>query len=187
MGKNKGLLPIRCLVVFFIFCFLVGCSQDIQKHQAERYLVGAHYYLWHPQNFQQGFLRQKLNPKQFPQLGLYRSNDIKVTEQHIRWCSEYGIDFLTLDYWPDRDRQNQIVFDTFLKAKNIQDIKFCIFYETWSMGFNKDLGTTVFDKKKTLRFVDDLLHISQALFDHPSYLRVMNRPVIILYLSRSFS
>ncbi len=185
--KYKILISICHLVIFLITGVFVGCSQNVQYNQAERYLVGAHYYLWYPQNFKQGFLRQKLDPKQAPRLGLYSSNDIKVIEQHIRWSSQYGIDFLTLDYWPNRGYQNNIISDNFLKAKNIDDIKFCIFYETWAIGFNKDLGTTVFDSNNISRFINDLDHISKTFFDHPSYLHVMNRPVIILYLSRTFS
>ena len=37
----------------------------------QRYLSGAYYYLWYPENFKQGYLREKLVPPQEPMLGLY--------------------------------------------------------------------------------------------------------------------
>ena len=154
--------------------------------QADRLLVGAHYYLWFPDNFKQGCVRQKLAPPQQPLLGWYDSTDPAVIEQHIAWCSRYGIDFLTLDWWPDGSHDMSTV-DRFLEAPNIGDIRFCIFYETWGLGFNTDFGTTEFNDETIPRFVTDLLAIADTYFPHPSYLHVGDRPVLLLYLSRTFS
>lgn len=155
--------------------------------QNEQYLIGAHYYLWYPRNFNHGFLRGKLDPQQEPMQGLYDSRDVAVVEQHIAWCSQYGIDFLTLDWWPSRKEQQAVIHDTILKARNIDDIKFCIFYETWGLGFDGLIGATKIDEATTARMVADLTAIADGLFDHPSYLRVAGRPVVILYLTRTLT
>lgn len=165
-----------------------GCGRD-GSHvlQDERYLVGAHYYSWYPDNFSRGCLRRVLEPKQAPELGLYDSWDVKVLEQQIAWCSRYGVDFLTLDWWPSRDEQSEYIRDVFLKARNIDDIKFCIFYETWSLNFNPGIGATTIDDKTMDRFVDSLVSFGDDFFKHSSYLHVNGRPVVILYLTRTLA
>ena len=49
--------------------------------------------------------RRPAGPPQQPVLGRYDSTDPTTAEQHIAWCSQYGIDFLTLDWWPNRPSQ----------------------------------------------------------------------------------
>jgi glycoprotein endo-alpha-1,2-mannosidase len=166
---------------------LSGCADRSAVVQADGYMVGAHYYSWYPNNWGRGCLRRILDPKQYPMLGFYDSKDRKVVEQHIAWCSQYGIDFLTLDWWPGRPGQSEYIKEVFLKAENIKDIKFCIFYETWSLSFNPDIGATAFDDKVTDTFVDSMTSLADDFFDHPSYLRVDGRPVVVLYLSRTMA
>jgi len=150
-------------------------------------LVGAHYHLWYPENFGQGFLRGRLVPPQSPALGRYRSDDPAVAEQHIAWAAASGIDFFTLDWWPTRPAQNQRAFDGFLAADNIEDIRFCIFYETWDLGFDPPQEATPMRSPSVERFLADLADIADRVFDHPSYLRVGGRPVVVLYLSRTMT
>ncbi len=175
---SAWVLPLVLLLL------LPGCGRA--RPLRDGYLVGAHYYVWYPSNLEQGFLRGELDPPQQPELGFYDSSDISVIEQHIAWCSQYGIDFLTLDWWPGRDT-NRIVTECFPKAANIADIRFCIFYETSYLGFNPETGATVFTDDVIGRFLDDMKMFAEELFNHPSYLKIGGRPVIILYLTRTFS
>ncbi|KMY68290.1 hypothetical protein AAU61_00860 [Desulfocarbo indianensis] len=164
---------------------LAACQSQPPVVQNDRYLVGAYYYLWYPQNFSQGWLRAKLDPPQEPVLGLYSSDDPQVAEQHIAWCSRYGVDFLALGWWPSRPRQNRAMYQGFLKAKNLGDIKFCVFYETQDLGFDPVLGITLMTREKMDRLVADVRQVAQTFFNHPSYLKVAGRPVMIFYLTRS--
>lgn len=154
--------------------------------QTEQYLVGAYYYLWYPYNFTQGYLRGKLAPPQSPVLGAYRSSDPATAERHIAWASRHGVDFFALDWWPNRPRHNQLVEKAYLKAANVGDVRFCICYETWDLGFDSVTGELDFDRKKADRFVAELTAIGEKFFDHPSYLKVGGRPVVVLYLTRTF-
>lgn len=154
--------------------------------QTERYLVGAYYYTWYPRNFDQGYLRRKLIPPQVPQLGKYRSADPGTAEQHISWASRHGVDFFAISWWPGRE-QNTVIPAAFLRAGNIGDIRFCIFYESWALGFDKGRGMTIFTKEKADRFVADMISFAEDYFRHPSYLRVGGRPVVFLYLTRTFT
>ena len=153
----------------------------------ERYLIGAYYYHWFPRNFNKyGLLRKYLVPPQEPVLGFYNSRDLEVAEEHISWCSQYGIDFLVLDWWPNRSYQNRAISECFLKASNIRDIKFCIFYETQKIGTNRVYGTIPWTEQKVEFFLEDIRKIAAQFFNNPSYLRIDNRPVIFLYLTRNF-
>ena len=185
--KQAVLVGILVGSALLFSCSRLWNSESLATVQDEQYLIGAHYYLWYPRNFGHGFLRGKLDPQQEPMQGLYDSRDVAVVEQHIAWCSQYGIDFLTLDWWPSRKEQQTVISDTILKARNIDDIKFCIFYETWSLGFDRMIGATKIDADATARMVSDLTAIADGLFDHPSYLRVGGRPVVILYLTRTLT
>ncbi len=154
----------------------------------QRYLVGAYYYGWYPSNFNQGYLREKLNPPQLPVLGRYDSLDPKVAEQHIAWASRYGLDFLALDLWPRRSHSWRSIEQGFLKARNIGDIDFCIFLETQNFPVRHCSGVSVFwDPVKFNGLVHEVKVIAKKFFDHPSYLRIKGRPVLMLYLTRLWS
>lgn len=175
-----------CLLCFLSAAiFLAACDSQQPVAQNDRYLVGAYYYLWYPENFSQGWLRAKLVPPQEPELGIYSSRDPKVAEQHIAWCSRYGLDFLALSWWPSKPERNKASYEGLLRAKNLDDIKFCIFYETQDLGFDNVLGITLMTREKMDRFVADVRQVAKDFFNHPSYLKVAGRPVIIFYLTRS--
>jgi hypothetical protein len=156
-----------------------------QASLAPRPLVGAHYYHWYPGNWSAGTLRAQLDPPQQPRLGAYDSMDTAVAEQHIEWASEHGIDFFTLDWWPVHHQENQASIPRFVQARNIDDVSFTIFYETWDLSFDPARGYADMDLPGVRQaFVEDMAQLADQYFDHPSYLRVDGRPVVILYLTR---
>ncbi len=176
--RLKTLIPVLGLI---FFTGAVSCSRS-----PDRYLVGAYYYHWYPRNFRkQGCLRRLLSPPQQPVLGYYSSSDPEVAGRHIAWCSRYGVDFLALDWWPDRPEQNRAIEEGFLAAENIGDIRFCIFYNSWGLGRSR-YGTIAWSERSSERFIDDLRRIAARFFHHPSYLRINGRPVVFLYLTRLF-
>ncbi len=150
-------------------------------------LVGAHYHVWYPSNFDQGFLREKLDPPQEPALGRYDSADPSVAEEQIAAASASGVDFFTVDWWPSRTDQNANALSGFLQADNIGDIDFALFYEVWDLGFDAATESTPMLPETIDRFVADMDLLATTFFDHPSYLRVDGRPVVILYLSRTMT
>ncbi|VAX16902.1 hypothetical protein MNBD_NITROSPINAE01-1751 [hydrothermal vent metagenome] len=177
----SGFAVIGIVAILLFFSFWAK-SPDLFNNG---YSVGAIYYTWYPKNFKQGYLRARIKPAQTPVLGIYDSMDTSVAERHIAWASRYGIDFFSIGWWPWRDEQNRVIKDTFLKAKNIDDIKFSIFYETWSLNFDRKTGSTIFDDKSEEKMIADFVKIADLFFDHPSYLKIDGRPVVYLYLTRT--
>ncbi|HUE39778.1 MAG TPA: hypothetical protein VMR29_09760, partial [Candidatus Binatia bacterium] len=93
-----------CVLLCSISVLAAGGSGD-----GVGYLVGAHYYVWYPDNFSAGYLRAALRPAQTPALGEYDSRDPSVAEKHIALAVSHGIDFFTLDWWPNRPAQNAAI------------------------------------------------------------------------------
>jgi hypothetical protein len=196
-GKHGGAARRRPIVVGVAVAVLLTCLgvaawivRDIfplPAIQTDRYLVGAHYYIWYPRNFSQGYLRGQLLPHQDPAVGEYRLDDPNVLERQIAWCSQYGIDFLTIDWWPGRKDEQRAFLGALYRTPNLADIRFCVFYETWGLGFDKNAGCTKFDAATTERLIADFTDIADQCFSHPSYLRLHGRPVVVLYLTRTFT
>jgi hypothetical protein len=148
--------------------------------------VGAHHYLWFPQVFDgRRYLRARLRPAQEPQLGEYSSASTAVAEQHIAWAASAGIDFFTLDWWPTVPLRNALIDQAVLAARNIGDIRFCVFYELADLGYDVASGATVFDGETIRRFLTDMEEIATRYFAHPNHLRIEDRPVIFFYVTRT--
>ncbi len=181
--------PLRKLLLpaLLLAALLLSPPSPVRAWDGPQYLVGAYYYVWYPDNFRHGYLREKLRPAQAPLLGEYDSRDPEVARQHIAWASRYGIDFFAVDWWPSREQQNAVISQGLLQAPNLGDIKFCIFHETWELAFRPTDGKSPFTKSVTDKFIADIKKVARTFFDNPSYLKIQGRPVIILYLTRSFT
>ncbi len=181
---------LKYLIVFLLTLLAAGCSPASRttssqgSRETQQYLVGAYYYPWYPRNWGEGYLNARLRPPQLPFLGQYDSSDHKVIEQHIAWCSQYGINFLAISWWPGQPELDKVIKNRFLRAQNISDIRFCIFYETAGLGLADDRINFTADKIKNL--VSDFKILARNYFSHPSYLKIKGRPVVILYLTRTF-
>jgi glycoprotein endo-alpha-1,2-mannosidase len=150
-------------------------------------LVGAYYSDWYPSNAAQGTLRAHLVPPQGPSNAALNDADPTVAAQAIAQASQAGVDFFALDYWPNRPAQNANI-DAFLKADDLADIKFCIFYETWdTSSWDGSSEATVVTPALETTFDANLTTFAGKYFDNPSYLRVDGRPVVVLYLTRTLT
>jgi len=149
-------------------------------------LVGAYYSDWFPSNSTQGTLRQHLLPNQGADPSKVDSADPTVAEQAISEASRNGINFFALDYWPSRPAQNENI-DAFLRASNLHDIKFCILYETWDLGFDAAHESTPVTPLMEFYFDLGLLSFARTYFPNPNYLRIHGRPVLVLYLTRTLT
>jgi hypothetical protein len=174
---------IRLLIIILFSVILFNCSGNIDPHK--EYLVGVYYYSWFPKNWKYRYTYGLLNPKIPPLLGEYSSSDLSVIEKHISWSSMYGVKFWAISWWPGRKELDRVIKNYLYNAKNIKDIKFAIFYESYGLGLKN--GKIIFDDKLTERFISDFIYIAKTYFNHPSYLKIDNKHVIVLYITRAFT
>jgi glycoprotein endo-alpha-1,2-mannosidase len=148
---------------------------------------GAYYYPWYEaaQWAISGFVHT-------PQLKLYDSSDPTIISQHILWAKQYGIRFFAVS-WPGKTgldgtltRSDQNLAIHLLPLIESNGFEFALLYETSTKlppNANKsiDLNTPGYAD----RLAADIKSAS-AYFDHSCYRRVDGKPLVILYLARSF-
>ncbi len=163
MAKKKINTPL-IIISFCLYLLVAGCSSSHRTSEpalpkwSQHYLIGAYYYLWYPENWRDGYVNGLLTPPQLPALGEYNSSDLKTIEQHISWSSHYGVNFWAISWWPDHPELDRIIRHKILRAKNIDDIKFCIFYETSGLGLADEKITFTPDKIK--KIVSDFKYLA---------------------------
>jgi glycoprotein endo-alpha-1,2-mannosidase len=167
-----------------------------KAHGGSKLLVGSYYYLWFPQNLQEGTLRAHLIPPQGPDPATDVSADPATAAAAITQANQAGVNFFALDYWPLNNWTGRPLADrqagdanvtAFLKAPNINKIKFCMMYETFALDFNAANESTPVTPAMEKEFDADMLHFATTYFNNPSYLRLHGRPVVVLYLTRTLT
>ena len=126
-------------------------------------LIGAYYSDWFPTNSAQGTLRQHLVPAQgadpdHRRLGRPPGGRAGHRPGHPRAGSTSSHS----TGGPRRPAQNKNV-DAFLKARNLADIKFCMLYETWDLGFDPGNESTPVTPSMEVAFDLDLLLVRPRL------------------------
>jgi glycoprotein endo-alpha-1,2-mannosidase len=157
-------------------------------------LVGAYYYLWNPENFAGGTLRAHLVPPQLPAGSLVNSQSPRTAARDIANARQAGINFFAVDWWPDDPGYSgedyadaDAAMKSFLKAPNISQIRFAMFYETWNLGFDPGRESTPVTFQMELHFDADMASFAKDYFHNKSYLRIDGRPVVFLYLTRTLT
>jgi hypothetical protein len=134
----------------------------------------------------------KLSTQLTPALGIYyNSASPSVIQQQIDWAAASGIDAFSIE-WTTPPGVGASVENTlddgFLKAPNLNKIRWCIFYDlvsriTGTPGLNVDLSKGMdFDNPNVYNtFVADFDRFAQKYFSQPQYLKIDGRPVIYVW------
>ena len=152
-------------------------------------LIGVHYYPWYSLGRWDygecvaGALRLELRPQQSPALGRYDSSSGAVVDQHIRWCSEHGINVLILEFIAPGGREDQICRDVILGHSRSGDIRFSVMYD-WAIRFGSRFEVT---PERIAAAVADFDHLAREYFQAPTYLKASGRPVALIYVTRALT
>ena len=150
--------------------------QQPQKNKSNLMLL-AYYYPWY---FRNRWSRHSYPDE--PLLGQYGTNEVAVAETHNAWAIRGGIDAWVVSWGGANELRARHLRSGMLRAKNLNQIKFCILYES------KILPTRNFADARALNaLIRDLKLIRDEYFGHPQYLRVNGRPVVVLYITRSYT
>ena len=158
--------------------------------------IGAYYYPWwgNPQNphWQDGYLREYLEPQpQEPMLGEYFNHDPAVTDQHLQWAHQYGITQLVAAWFGPNRFGDTTIQDYLLgsEQRGTTGIQIGLLYESQGR-FEQDptdnkiyFNTTTTNEQQLL---DDFTYMAENYFGKPGYLKVKGKPVVYLYLTRTY-
>ena len=145
--------------------------------------MGAYWYPWYGadgRHWLEGY-------RGTPLLGEYDSADVAVIQQQIAWASEYGVDFFAASWWGQGEFEDAVIGGPFLEALEGNDLRFAILYEAPGLLGMADGKIQVDDATVRQRLIRDLTYLARSFLDHPAYLRVEDRPVVFIYLTRAFS
>ncbi len=148
----------------------------------DAYLVGAYWYPWYGadgRHWNEGY-------RDTPLLGTYDSADPTVINRQIDWATGHGVDFFVASWWGRDSFEDAVIHGAFTSAELRDDIRFAILYESMGLLEAQD-GTIDLDSAgNRQKLVSDMRVLAERYFTHPGYLRVDDRPVVFLYLTRIF-
>jgi glycoprotein endo-alpha-1,2-mannosidase len=132
--------------------------------------VGSYYYPW------------KTSPSiHTPLLGAYNP-DREIITKHIDWATGHGIQFLLWSWWGPDSPEDTVLRKDFLGNPLIDEIKFCILYESEGR-FGKSVKGRITVDSDLLK--QDFDYLSRY-FEDTRYLQVDDKPVVFMYLSRDY-
>lgn len=142
-------------------------------------LVGAHYYPWYEMHgAHKGWSdRTPLEPV----LGEYAADDPAVVEQHLAWCLEHGIRWLSVSWWGEGTSTDTVLAETLLEAELFEHVLFSVLYET--LGRLEEFGYDLDDPAARDRLREDLTYLAETYFGEDNYLHLDGRPVVFFYIS----
>jgi hypothetical protein len=150
--------------------------------QQRPYLIGAYYYPWYSpdRHWDSGY-------RGTPVLGEYDSANLDVINQHLTWAEDYGIDFFALSWWGKGSFEDDVIRGPWLDALQGHDFHFAILYE--SVGQLKLQNGQINLDNAAIRqqLIADFTYLADTFFQHPNVLTIEGRPVIFLYLTRTFA
>jgi len=222
MAGHKSSKLVLCLFIFlFVSCTMPSASLPAKTntslapalvpstatatkvHKPNEYIVIAQLNLWYfGKGCYGGFEAFDCSGRRvtpfIPALGeTYESSDPKVIQQQIDWAWQNGVDAFSLEWTTPRGVDGSLetnIDDAFLKAPNLNKIRWCIFYdfilrfmqtpELKSVDFSK--GVDFNDKKIYDAFVSDMVHFAKKYYNQPQYLKIDGRPVIYLWSTWSW-
>jgi len=158
--------------------------QAMAQDDSPRVDLLAYYYPWHDRG---DWTRHPYVGT--PTLGEYGTDDPAVAQQHIVWCSEAGIDGLCVSWWGPDSQTDRHLKAGLLAAENTGDIQFCIYYESFKLDRidGDHNGEVDFDAPAVMAQVTrEFAYLAEHYFDLENYYRIDGRPVVGMYVTRTF-
>ena len=139
--------------------------------KTSRYQVGVYYFPGWQNATRWSPLQAWQNRK--PALGWYAEGSPEVADWQIKWMLEHGISWIAYDwYWNKGARHLEHgLHDAFFQARYQHLINFCLLYA----NHNPAGSTSVADSLALTQYWID------NYFKRPNYLRVDNKPVMIIF------
>nr|WP_303647847.1 glycoside hydrolase family 99-like domain-containing protein [Haloarchaeobius sp. HME9146] len=120
-----------------------------------------------------------------PVLGEYSADDARVVDQHLKWCLEYGIDWLSVSWWGPESGSDTALNGTLVEMERFDDVQFSILYETVGRleAYEYDLDRSAARE----RLQSDFEYLAERYFGRENYLHIDSQPVVYFYVSNNLS
>jgi hypothetical protein len=158
--------------ILLIVIVLLGI---LSSAYAEKYSIGVYYFpgwteykdaWWNPP-----WEKIKPYPELEPVLGWYPEGTKSVAEKHLSWMSDYGIDFVSYDwYWDGKATFLNHAVDAYKRVTGTQKPKYCLLWANHSA-----IPATM---EQFTAMVDYWL---ANYFKDPQYLQIDGKPVVIVF------
>ena len=150
--------------------------------------VCVYYYPWYDTNihWQEGYLRSVLVPPQPPQLGEYSCRSDTVINQHLNWSETFGIDNWICSWWGPGSWEDITIRDYISPQMSERFVTYCLFYESAGL-LNLQNDEIFFDSDKIAIFRSHFNYIATNYISDTSYQRIDGKPVVYIYLTRTFA
>ncbi len=150
-----------------------------------RDLVGAYYYGWYfPPKW------KDLAAQLTPVLGQYNTDSIPIVTKHIDTAAYYGVDVFFMSWWKKTDVTDSHLRNGFLKSPSVNKIKFAMVVEPLgeldTLDGKRD-GVVDFNSPEVNKaWIEMFQYFKDNFWNHPSYLKIDGRPVVLVYVTRTF-
>ncbi|MBI4712428.1 MAG: glycoside hydrolase family 99-like domain-containing protein [Planctomycetes bacterium] len=206
MSKSYSLLCALCVSAVILF----SCRGKPEESKPEL-ILGAYYHPWFGDDATilgwKNYLRKKLAIPQTPPVGEYSCRQNALVKKHIEWAKDCGIDFFAVNWFGASSWTDVTVRDSLLPAlvepqraataesrpnrehpavMSGQPLKFCIVYQSIYILPLKD-ERVLLNRESAETLLNDFSYLADKYFKHPNYLKVNDKPVVIMALSRLFS
>ena len=143
--------------------------------------IGAYYYPWYSpdRHWDSGY-------RGTPLLGEYDSSQTDVIAQHISWANTYGIDFFAISWWGQNSFEDNVIHGPFFETLETNPFRFAILYESAGLLNLQDGKIDMDNALVREQLVSDFSYLAKNTFQHPLAFKIDDRPVIFLYLTRTF-
>ena len=161
VGQSKDNSPGYTVACYYYPNYHTGSPNNVKKY-------GEKWSEWEEVKKAKPFFPGHQQPL-VPLLGYTNEADPKVMEQKIALAAKYGIDAFIFDwyYWENGPNLQEALEQGYLKAKNVEQVKFAI------MWANADLTPQTFDKMTD--------YIIEKYFKHPAYWKIDGCPYFSIY------
>ncbi len=160
---------------------LLACADVCQADPT----VGVYYYPWWGES-QGGHtldqtVRAHTTPNhQLPAVGdEYSSRDAGVISAHIDQSHLGNISMWSMSWWGPNSFEDRTIRNHILPHPRADELSYTIHYES-----SGRLGSHSNPNYNNL--IPDFLHLGNNVFNDPNYMRIDDRPVVVMYLSRVF-
>jgi glycoprotein endo-alpha-1,2-mannosidase len=145
--------------------------------------VGVYYYPWYG-SFTGGHslnqsLRGHLVPAQPPAIGYYDNRNSANIASHIDQSHRGNIDFWAVSWWGPSSAENTTFRGSILAHPRASELKYAVHYESTGR-----LGT--FAAPNYSNLIPDFRYLALNYFPNPNYLRIDDRPVVFMYVTRAY-